>query len=69
MQYSKLFSALIVSVLAGIQSCNAQSYRLSVETTETLTTVFTGVSWVNSADGIEPSIMVNGCSSLLTHFC
>lgn len=54
MKYSNVFSALIVGVLAGIQACNAQSYILSVETADTLTTVFTGVSWVNGPESSGP---------------
>lgn len=65
MQYSKVFSTLIVGVLAGIQACNAQSYRLYAETSETLNTVYTMVSWVNSADGNEMIIMIG--YSLLTN--
>ncbi|KAL0634754.1 hypothetical protein Q9L58_006271 [Maublancomyces gigas] len=51
MQYGKVFSALIVGVLAGIQACNAQTYSLYADTSENLNTVYRTVSWVNSADG------------------
>lgn len=60
MQYGKVFSTLIVGVLAGIQACSAQSYRLYAETSETLNTVYQTVSWVNSADGSGILIMVGG---------
>lgn len=60
MQYGKVFSALIVGVLAGIQACNAQTYSLYADTSENLSTVYRTVSWVNSADGNGTLIMVGG---------
>lgn len=51
MQYSTVFSTILVGVLAGIQACSAQSYRLYAEPSTTLNSVYNHVSWVNGPEG------------------